>query len=54
MVKRGPKLRRWCEGALLFLLLIGLVAGYYILRPQGNSWAECTTPKGIVCVPKVP
>jgi hypothetical protein len=38
----------------LLLALIALIGIWYIVRPPGRSWADCTTPKGIICVPKAP
>lgn len=40
--------------AVLFLLLIALIGSWYVLRPQGRSWSDCATPKGMICVPKAP
>lgn len=39
---------------VLFLLLIALIRTWYVLRPQGRSWSDCNTPKGIICIPKGP
>jgi hypothetical protein len=37
---------------LLLLLLAVLTGLWFVVRPPGKSWAECSGPKGIVCIPK--
>jgi hypothetical protein len=33
--------------------LLVFIGAWLLMPPQGKSWQDCTTPKGIICVPKV-
>ena len=38
---------------VLFVVIVALLCTWFVMRPQGRSWEECATIKGIVCIPKV-